>query len=58
MNIVIELPESLNLTMRLISIGLAALMLKKCLASDVASAAMDGETPESGQDGLLREERH
>ena len=34
------------------------LKIKKCLALDVASVAMDGVAPESGQDGPLKEERH
>ena len=34
------------------------LNVHKCLASDVASAAMDGVAPEWVQDGPLREERH
>lgn len=33
-------------------------MVKKCLAGDAASEAMDGVTPELRQEASLREKRH
>ena len=39
-------------------ITLTTLMINKCLASEAASVAMDGEAPESSQEGSLREEQH
>ena len=39
-------------------ITLTTLMINKCLASEAASLAMDGEAPESSQEGSLREEQH